>query len=165
MPSRESVHNNIYLKILNFVSYKRRSEKEIDDHLSKYSERYSDFPDLDNIVSEIRSSLETDGYYNDVTFAEMYIDGCINSSVSTSPAKMRDFLYKKGISRELSESAMSRVGSEDVLKMAQRDGERKMKTLPDMSQKSLYSLKSYLYSKGYPENIIDSVVDTLANLK
>ncbi len=162
----DEIYEKVYFKMLNFISYRIRSEKEITDRLEKYLSKYhySD-TDIESIRSNTLSKLEDAGYLNDLEFASTYIRGLVSSRKPISEMKIFQFLSKKGISKDIINNAMEDLPPEFLLQNAIRDGEKKVKSFKNIDKTDKYVLKrklsDYLYRKGYPSEVIHSAIDSL----
>lgn len=155
-------YNKTYVLMLNFLSYKPRSEKEIRDRLKKF-----------RVSSEVKevvfSDIEAEGFIDDVRFAQMYVDGIKGSGKAKSSRQLRNFLYKKGISSGVIDVALSSFdkGVEEL--SATKDCQKKLnllKSKKDISPAILrQKLIKFLMTKGYSSDVVFTVVDTLTMLK
>jgi len=162
----DEIYEKVYFKMLNFISYRIRSEKEITDRLEKYLSKYHySENDIESIRSNTLSKLEDSGYLNDFEFASFYIRSLISSKKPVSKIKIFQFLLKKGISKDIINSSMEDLPSDFLLQNAIRDGEKKVKTFRNLDKPDKYVLRrklsDYLYRKGYPSDVIHSAIDSL----
>ena len=162
----DEIYEKVYFKMLNFISYRIRSEKEITDRLEKYLSKYRySTDDVESIRSNTISKLEDAGYLDDLEFASFYIRSLVTSKKPVSEMKIFQFLLKKGISKDIINSAMSELPPEFLLQNAIKDGEKKVKSLKNLDKSDKYALRrklsEYLYRKGYPSSVIHSVIDSL----
>lgn len=162
----DEIYEKVYFKMLNFISYRVRSEKEITDKLDKYLSKYH-YPidEIESIRSNTLSKLEEAGYFSDLDFALTYIRGLLTSKKPVSNMKIFQFLLKKGISKEIINRAMENLPPEFLLQNAIKDGEKKVKSFKNLDKSDKYALRrklsEYLYRKGYPSSVIHSVIDSL----
>ena len=167
MEKREDeICDSVYLKLLNFLSFKQRSEKEILDRIEKYLSRtHLPSRELDKVRSEITFKLKEDGYLrdsNDLDFSQSYVSGLLNSKKSINKKKVSQFLFKRGVSRENIEKVLEDVSPDSFYEGALRDAKKKLKLIKDGSEfQKRRKLSVFLYRKGYSSEIISSVVDTL----
>ncbi|HNS71339.1 MAG TPA: hypothetical protein PKK07_01300, partial [bacterium] len=76
-----SVYEKILTKILNFISYKLRTEKEITSRLDYYLRKEEKSSEEKNIIREkILNQLKTDGYINDLKLVDVYKDSISSSN-------------------------------------------------------------------------------------
>jgi regulatory protein len=162
----DEIYEKVYFKMLNFISYRIRSEKEITDRLEKYLSKYHYLKDeVEDIRSNTLSKLEESGYLDDSEFASFYIRSLISSKKPVSKIKIFQFLLKKGISKDNINNAIEELPSDFLLQNAIRDGEKKLRISKSMSKSDKYVLRrklsDYLYRKGYPSDVIHSAIDSL----
>lgn len=164
--SAEEIFDLLYLKMLNFLSFRQRSDREVQDRLRKYLSR-SHLPlrERDAIGDRVVLRLEESGYLsdsNDLKFSQSYVLGLSNSGKSLNQKKIHQFLFKKGVDTDVVERALEDVSKDQFLNSALKDAEKKLRQLGglDLFQKKM-KLKDFLYRKGYDGETISSVVDTL----
>jgi len=148
-------YQKIYTKILNFLSYKPRSEKEIINRLKKYSAS-------EEIEQKILQSLETDGYVNDKNIIQMFIQSYLSSPKTKSLISLKQTLVKKGFNNEDIKAALEEVPPQAEEKKVLKDAQKKLRSLgkePILQKKR--KLQDYLYRKGYNPKAIKAVVDSL----
>lgn len=80
-------------KILNFLSYRPRSEKEVVDRLKKYQVEVGE---ISNLLAKLRSL----GYLDDLAFAKWFV-ASRRSSKPRSTRHLSSELYAKGIGRDI----------------------------------------------------------------
>ena len=110
---RESV-DKLYSKILDFVSYSFRTEKEVRDRAAYYLRKISFPPGVDpaTVVDEIILRFKTSRDIDDDEYTRRYIEGLILSPKSKSSREAAMFLYKKGIPESISGKYLSQLGGE-----------------------------------------------------
>ena len=159
----DGIYEKVYFKILNFVSYRKRSEKEISDRFSKYLSKYRLLPEeQEEIKSRIYSTLKQDGYLDDADFASTYIREIVDFKKPLSKIKIYQFLMKKGIPKDTIEELLQLLPEDFIKQSVLKDAQKKLKTLRvgDTFTKKR-KLSEYLFRKGYPSDVIRSVVDSL----
>lgn len=159
----EEIFEKVYFKILNFISYNLRSEKEVSDRLTKYLSKYRiSSSEKDNLSAKLTSKLEESGYLNDSNFAFSYVKSVSDSKKPVSKRKITHFLMKKGISKDIISDAINTLPEEFSRNNAMKDAEKKLRLLGNIDgfskKRKLYD---YLFRKGYDSGTISSVVDTL----
>jgi SOS response regulatory protein OraA/RecX len=156
-------YQKVFLKILNFVSYKPRAEKEIQERLKRYinSERMSD-KEAEELNNKIFSQLKADGYIDDGKAAKLYLDSYLTSSKPQSISKFKQNLRKKGFKEKDIDILSSDISPSQEKEPALNDAKKKLgrlgKEAPFIKKAKL---SNFLYSKGYSSDTIRSVVDTL----
>lgn len=159
----EEIFEKVYFKILNFISYNLRSEKDISDRLTKYLSKYRiKTSDKDNLFSKIISKLKENGYLNDLNFASLYIKSVSDSRKPISKRKVTYFLVKKGVSKDIINEAVNFLPNDFSRNNAIKEAEKKLRLLGNVDEFSKKrKLYDYLFRKGYDSQTISSVVDTL----
>ena len=163
----DSVHmeifEKIYSRILHFISHKPRSEKEVSDKIDSYNSDYTiSSEDFSNIKEEVIADLMEKRYIRDLDYAEDFVRGAINSRKSRSKMKIKQFLYKKGVSRDVVTNALSLMPPNYDYENALSEGKKKLRMVfgADKFTKKA-KLHNYLYQRGYSSSTISRVVDTL----
>lgn len=159
----EEIFEKVYFKILNFISYNLRSEKEVSDRLTKYLSRYRISSSEKNDLSvKLTSKLEESGYLDDLNFAFSYIKSVSDSKKPISKRKIIHFLMKKGVPRDIISDALNSLPADFSRSNAVKDAEKKLRLLGNIDEFSKKrKLYDYLFRKGYDSGTISSVVDTL----
>ncbi len=105
--------------------------------------------------------LEKQGYLNDKTYADSYI----NSSIATTlkgPKKIALELTKKGITKEIIDDALSIYSEQIEKEKIEKVISKKIKTNHSKSAKILkQKLQSDLLNSGFEQNAIMSVLNTV----
>jgi regulatory protein len=165
---KEEIYEKTYIKVLNFLSYRKRSTKEIFDRVDRYLRKIGlSLRENNGIKDKIISTLESDGYLkssysNDIEFAEYYISSLEKSGKTLNKIKIYRFLNDRGVPKNIIEEALNKVDSESVYQSALSDAEKKLKILKGKDKYvKKKKLLDYLYRKGYPYETSSSVVDTL----
>ncbi|KKS30900.1 hypothetical protein A2380_03140 [candidate division WWE3 bacterium RIFOXYB1_FULL_43_24] len=164
---RESV-DKLYSKILDFVSYTFRTEKEVRGKASFYLRKISFPPDIDpvKVVDEIISKLKASGDIDDDNYARRYIEGLLLSSKSKSPREASVFLYKKGISEDIAGKYLDLLGGELEAKSLSSLVEKKARSIKNLKDPvARNKLIRYLISKGFDPGRARAEVDKIASLK
>jgi regulatory protein len=168
--NKEEIFSRSYLKVLNFLSFKKRSLKEISDFVKKtVSKNHLPLREKEGMEDNIVSMLKKDGYikdFHDSDFAASYVDSLEKSGKTFNKIKIKEFLRRKGIGSEIINDVLESVSDDQIYSSVLKDAEKKLRTLkddnPNVKRKKLLN---YLYRKGYPFEISSAVVDTLTKLK
>lgn len=96
-----------YAKILNFLSYRPRSQKEVQDRLRTYGLSPSD-------QAALIERLTREGYLDDAQFAAWHVQARVNGK-PRSRQVLRQELRQKGIARELVEQVVGTATDSDAL--------------------------------------------------
>lgn len=142
-----------YTKVLKYLSYRPRSEKEIRDYLAKKK--------VDTTIIEvIIKTLYQQKFLNDQDFAKMWV----RSRTSFSPRSTRVIkmeLEQKGIDEGLIEEALNQEETKvDDLSLARKIATRRMKRLEkEEPQKQKEKLTGFLGRQGFNWDIIKKVIN------
>ncbi len=151
-------------KVINFLSFRPRSEKEIRDYLAKKiaADSSISFSQAQNssLIEKIFSKLKKYNYIDDVEFARWWL-----KSRSSSRPKGKNFikieLIKKGISKQIIENVLKKAPNQ--LKLAEKAIEKKLNTwhnLPLFEQKR--KIYNYLASRGFQQDVIEDIFAKLS---
>jgi len=164
----QAIKEKVNQKILNFISYKLRSEREISDRLSQYLKRYKKVKksQKDHIKAELMAKLEEINLINDVYFAESFVTQKIRSPKPASRMQIKQFLMKKGVSGKIISTVLRLYTDDEEDQKISKDAKKKLSTLKKLSKlqkkKRLYD---YLARKGYPFTKIRSLVDRIIEVE
>lgn len=140
-----------YNTALRYLSYRKRSEKEIRQQLQD-----KDFSTY--IITETIQRLRENRYVDDEDFAESYVLTAIKTSDKGIQLIRRE-LENKGIAKEIIEEKISRYSDKLQLEKAVDLAEKYINRKKHVSLKQLqFQLKSTLQRKGYPFAIIEEAV-------
>lgn len=151
---KESQKQDAYYQILNLLSRKMRSKKEIRDYLEK---KEIALEEQDRIIER----LEKNRLLNDDLYARAYVQDRLLLS-SDGPNKVRDYLFKQDISIEIIDKYIENYPEEDIYAKAEKIILKKAKS---NTNKSGYALKQQIildminlgYDKGLVMDILDCV--------
>jgi regulatory protein len=141
----------VYAKILNFLSYRPRTVKEVRDRLYKYEVRDKAKQDL------LIAKLNEKGYLDDLKFATWFIESR-NSHRPRSTRMLKQELMVKGVPGDIIAEAMA--GSADESDTISRVLDKKLgvrRTLESEEEQKIYT---YLSRQGYAWDKIKEVVKT-----
>ena len=156
-------------RVLRFLSFRPRSEKEIRDYLIKkiknpsnsvYRQK-SKIKTDEKIIESIISKLKEQKFINDTEFAQWWIEQ--RTKVKPRASRLIKFeLKQKGIAKELIDEVFKDKDFETVsdfdkaIKLAQK----RMVRLKNETPKKVYEkLGRFLASKGFDYDIIKKVID------
>jgi len=145
---------------LRFLSYRPRSQKEVEDYLAKKISKKENIKFSEakesGLIIEIEHKLTKYKYLNDTEFAKWWIE----SRTKSSPRGKRILkleLMQKGVSREILDELLESIKNQKLL--AQRAIEKKLprwQKLPRMEiKKKIYS---HLSMRGFDFDTIREVV-------
>lgn len=156
-----------YARILNFLAYMPRTESEVKSKLERlyFSGKYLDI-DYALLEEKILQSLKELKLIDDTLYVQIYISGIEGSSKNKSISQIRNFLYKKGINKELIEDAVGRLDENYEFNRALALASKKVKDSKLLADPSVRKkLVTFLLGKGFSSNVCYSVVDSMAGLK
>ena len=156
----DKAYSRVYFKVLNFLSFSKRSESEILGKIQTYIFKTHLSPKEKEILKDrVITNLKSDGYLtesNDEDYASSYIQGLKNSGKSFNKIRVLKFLLKKGISKDIMDESLSEIEDEDIY-------ESVLKGENNFQKKQ--KLTTFLLRKGYPYETVSSVIDTLTDLQ
>jgi len=163
MKNKDSLYESLLNKILSFISYSPRTEREvskrIDRALVKKKMDGAEKQELKEAVLEEVGNLKL---LDDTSYAVGYVEGILRSGKKVSKRKLSDFLYKKGIDRATAEKALSRYPTENESESIRSIIEKKRKTIRDSDPRVVKrKLATYLLGKGFAS---DQVFEELEGL-
>lgn len=135
----ESEH--VYAKILNFLSYRPRSVKEVRDRLYQYEVKELE---AQNLLIE---KLKHKGYLDDLSFAKWFVESR-NTHKLRSPAMIRQELSAKGVSKEVMQEAMGEV--QDEKETIKRLLSKKLGDARPLAHEERQKMYLYLTRHGFP---------------
>jgi SOS response regulatory protein OraA/RecX len=155
----------IYLKVLDFASYKPRSERELNTKIDSLLKRFKLETSADSAEAHevILDRLRELDLLSDAT-VRVYVQSFINSSKPRGPRTIEQFLVRKGFDYKQIQQELDKVSEEIWLNFALSEGTKKLRSYKDPKTRK-NKLLSYLYSKGYSQNTIGVAVDTLLGVK
>lgn len=142
-------------KGLTLISYRMRSQKEIQDRLKIFAEKHHIESSL---IAPAVSRLMEMGYINELKFAQWII-----TSYTGKKAKgtrfLKNFLLKQGITQEIIDSVLP-TNKDEEISQARSLIDKKMgvwKHLPSETKKN--RIVSYLVRRGFSYDIVYRLVD------
>jgi regulatory protein len=142
--------NQMYAKVLNFISFKERTEYEIKQYLFKKALEYPQ-------IVQILEKLKSQGYIDDDRYASHLIDTYINKGKGKKYIKQK--LLEKGIDKQRIEEIIVSISDtiqydHMLLKIE--------KELPRLHKFPINKQKQMLIQKfqrdGYPHNLIAKII-------
>jgi len=159
----EEAYQTVFSKILHFLSYRDRTEKELSNAVTKYLRKVtcteSQKMELHAVVMH---RLRDMGFVDDVGFTKNHVCFSLRSKYPPSPRSLKKSLLQKGVSQEIIESALAQhYDVQQALQNASKVAAKKLKTLGYLSEiKTRQKLTAYLFSKGFDSYVVYTVVDT-----
>ncbi|MDQ0228535.1 recombination regulator RecX [Metabacillus niabensis] len=141
-----------YNKALDFLSYRMRSMKEVEDHLRKYE--YNDA-----IIQETIGKLKDNRYVDDLEFAIAYVKTGWQTN-GKGPTVLKRELEAKGVASLLIEQALEQYDQEAQVEEAINHANKLLKKNHNLSTVLLKAkLEQYLLRKGYSYSIISIALE------
>lgn len=128
-------------KILKYIMYKKRTEKEVIQKFSSSADQ--------NLLEDVIEHLKEIGYIND----ESYIERAVNEFMAINTLSIREMknkLYSKGISSDIIDWYFEK--NEDEIVKYELNCAKKI-ILKKQSQMEREEIEQFLYRKGYPSEI------------
>jgi len=150
-------------RVLHFLSYRARSEKEVVDFLIKKiavgeNIKYHQAKDSP-LIPQVVSKLKKYKYLNDFEFAKWFV----SSRIKSKPRGIRLLkleLFKKGIDKDIVDKVLSKdINQKELAKKAIEKKIKKWQKLPSLQLKK--KVYSYLASRGFDWEIISQIVAIL----
>jgi regulatory protein len=139
----------IYGKILNFLSFRPRTVKEVRDRLWKYEVKDED---SQNIVID---KLKSKGYLDDVSFAKWFIESR-NTHRPRSISMLKMELSQKGVPKDIISDLVATMGDEKATIMHLLD--KKLGNHRILGKPELVKIQGYLVRQGFAWDKVSEVV-------
>lgn len=141
-------------KAMSILNRTAISEKKLREKLSDYS---------DEIVDEVINKLKDYGFINDKDLARRIAND--NSNISRfGKNKIRQNLYRKGISKDDIDEAVEEIDSNEQYENALYLARKRYKNLKGEDNRKVYQkLTQHLAYKGFSYDIIKSVIQEVIN--
>lgn len=157
-------YKEIYEKLLSltlsFIAHKSRSEHEVSGKIDKllvkseewYPHLFETVDTASSLKEDILEMLSKMNVINDKDYAKTFVMQKIKARKSVSRLEISNFLFKKGISKEISDNALLAY-TQDI--------ERKniKKELIKRSSKSREKLIKYLLGRGFKSSLVFELVN------
>ena len=136
-------------KILKYIMYKKRTEKEV---IQKFSSSVDQ-----NLLEDVIEHLKEIGYIND----ESYIERAVNEFMAINTLSIREMknkLYAKGISSDIIDWYFEK-NEDEIVEYELRCAKKII--LKKQSQMEREEIEQFLYRKGYSSENIREAFETL----
>lgn len=157
------IFDKVLGKVLNFLSYRDRTEYELATALDKYlhKEKVTDEEKVE-LKKSVLGRVKEMGLVDDEEFAEEYVQNRIKSAKPPGKKLLQAFMYKKGISQDIIKSVLDRYYSKEIERAsALVIAEKKFVSLKAGSNSEKKSkLISYLLGRGFSSDAVYAAVDT-----
>ncbi len=134
-------------KLMKYVIFQRRTECEVRQKctLLKYTSDY---------IEEIIEYLTENGYINDVSFAQKYIENVIRLKKS-SIYEIKIGMMRKGIDENIIDDAIEK----NYESLIEFEKESAIKIVSKKKNEEIIKIKKYLKNKGYSYTSINDAID------
>lgn len=152
----KSFFERFYTKLLNYLVVRPRSEFEIRTKIRQYFfKEKKQHKEKDQIIEQVITKLKDNKYINDEAFADWLVESRLRQEKKSWKQIELD-LMAKGVDRAIIDDVRAK-NSEKINGYEYRTVKKIIKK-KKASQKDIFKLKNYLYSKGFkPENIDESM--------
>jgi regulatory protein len=161
--AQDDLLEKTYQKVLNYVSYKPRSEREVVGKITfLLRKNVTDLVQAKSIQETILQRLRDAKLIGDEANITLYVQGYLNSSKPKSVSEIRSYLLSKGYATGDVNTALSSVPEDFELASAENLAQRKLKSLNKYSVfQRRQRLINFLLQKGYRFNIASLVADKI----
>jgi regulatory protein len=139
----------IYGKILNFLSFRPRTVKEVRDRLWKYEVKDEDSQNL--VIDKLKSK----GYLDDIAFARWFIESR-NTHRPRSISMLKMELSQKGVPKDIISDLVATMGDEKATILHLLD--KKLGNHRILGKPELVKIQSYLVRQGFAWDKVSEVV-------
>jgi regulatory protein len=141
-----------YNKTLEFLSYRMRSIKEVEDHLRKKEVN-------DSVIQEVILKLKNNNYVNDLEFATAYVRTQWQTN-GKGPSVIKRELAGKGIIQAHIEEALAQYDHSSQIEEAINHADKVLKKNNKLSTTLLkQKLEQHLMRKGFSHDIISIALE------
>ncbi len=154
-------------RILGFLSFRPRSEKEILDKLKEisYKDKETSKEDKKKLEEAVFKKIKALKLADDREFGIWFIEARRESRKPSGVFKIRRELFIKGLKKDLIEELLSNSKSQDKSLVFKAAG-KKLKNFKKLPVKEFKSkMFSYLLKQGFEYDLVLSVVDTIVKGK
>ena len=143
--SREEF-DKVKTRVMKYVTYKKRTEKEVKD---KFRDMFED-----TILDDVIENLKELGYINEGNYVERFF----NEYTALKNISLKEIKFKL-LAKGIDDKAIDKYISEHYEDLLDYEW-KSAKKIVDKKKQELdeFELKSYLYKKGYREEIIKEVL-------
>ena len=140
--------DNLKTKVLKYIVYKKRTEKEV---RQKFSSSSINQELLDDVVENLKES----GYINDESYIQKAVNEFLNIN-TLSLKEIRNKLYAKGLERDIIDTYFSK--NEEILEEYEIDCAKKM-VIKKQKQMEQEEIENFLYRKGYTRESVQKAFE------
>ena len=154
--TKEEAYEKVLNRLLHFISYTQRTEREVTQKLDKVLVRYAkkmNNQEIREIIDGVFEELAEQGFIDDDGYAKAYVQHKMTAKTPKSRLEISKFLYQKGISREITNTALFQYTDEQEIENIQKILEKKAK-------KPKEKLIAYLLRRGFKAGNVYETVNT-----
>lgn len=153
-------------KVLDYLTKAAHTKWEVVQRIQKvtYANRFAG-PEADQLISELVEELEVAHLIDDKRYAEEFVFSVVNSSKPRNNHYLKIALLKKHIDPAIISEVLGTVETSNEQSAIMQLIAKKAKFTDPKDYKSLAKLRSYLYSKGYSQDLIKYAIDTYFGVK
>ncbi|MFC1653550.1 regulatory protein RecX [Patescibacteria group bacterium] len=149
------VNEKLFNKVLNYLSYRSRTKKELVDYLSK---KKATDEESENIITR----LDELGFIDDGDFVDQFISSRMKKG--KGPKKIYFDLLNKGVEKDTINKKLSKIDDNQWLESALSVIKKKERLWGKLSHfKQKQKIYQLLYSWGYTNPTNKAVIDALAH--
>lgn len=150
---KDTVHKS-YTQAINFLSYRMRTKKEIQDYLVK--------KEVDpEHITQIMEKLNEEKLVDDKQFAEMFLRNRINTSTK-GPMLIKKEIIEKGVSADLASQAVEQYPYETQFENISIWINKKLNAgKKDSFRKQIQQLQATLMQKGFTQDVIKDALSEI----
>jgi regulatory protein len=164
MNDQDTLYFRILDRVVNFISYRARSEREISERTDKYLSKILSATDDQKkaIKDRVFKELSQLRLIDDADFAQKYVA----DHKKSSRRALYSALMQKGLTKSVIESVLNTISDTSQEEQLIALSDKKIKTLAKYGTKTAkLRLLRYLLGKGYPPDMVYAVVDTKFKVK
>jgi regulatory protein len=146
---QSEIYESTYLRALNFIAYKPRTENEV---RKKLCEKTID----SNVIDQVIDRLNQNGYLNDQQFAQNWVDNRLEFK-PRGKRLLKIELKRKGLDEELIDSSLTSISNEN--KIAYQAANKYAPRLANLDWQHFKSrLSGFLLRRGFNYSDVKEVV-------
>ena len=148
---QQSNFGKLYQRTLEWVLSRPHSVKETRDYLVRKKYQKPEYEITDSAIDEVIQKLQAKNYLNDVNFTTYYVENRFQKK-GISAKRLRQELFKKGVSEQIIEQA---------IKDSERDDTEEIQKIIARLRRKKYDeqkLIQYLLNQGFDYSLVQTVV-------
>lgn len=157
----DSFFGKLYNRVLNFLSYRPRSEKEVKDYLYKKLYKLKEIDQIfkEELKEKILEKLKKQKLLDDFEFASWWVNQRLDFNFF-GQQRLRAELMTKGIKKEIIEKVLAKIDQEKLLNLAKKLLQKKKRLYRKLDPKKLKEkLTGHLKRRGFSWEIMKTAID------